>query len=99
MLMHHFLESAKSRLKPESHWLVNVTFLLTESFCKNYLFSVTSLWCTFVNPFLALHPTRILVHPRVHRAHRLKSVEFYSTQLFALGYQLSLIGFKVELDR
>jgi len=43
MLMHHSLESAKSRLNPESHWLVNGSFFLTESFCKNYLFSVTSL--------------------------------------------------------
>jgi len=43
MLTHHTLESAKSRLNPESHWLVNGSFLLTESFCKNYLFSVTSL--------------------------------------------------------
>jgi len=71
--MHHTLECAKSRLNPESHWLVNGSFLLTESFCKNYLFSVTSLWWTFVNPFLVVHPTHILVHPRVHRAHRLKS--------------------------
>jgi len=44
--------------------------LLTESFYKNYLFSVTSLWCTFVNPFLVVHPTHILVHPRVHVAHQ-----------------------------
>jgi len=43
MLMHHTSESAKSRLNPESHWLVNGSFLLTESFCKNYLFSATSL--------------------------------------------------------
>jgi len=41
--MHHTLESAKSRLNPESHWLVYGSFLLTESFCKNYLSSVTSL--------------------------------------------------------
>jgi len=73
--MHHTLESAKSQLNPESHWLVNGSFLLTESFCKNYLFSVTSLWCTFVNPFLVenpflvVHPTHILVHLRMHRAH------------------------------
>jgi len=31
--MHHTLESAKSRLNAESHWLVNGLFLLTESFC------------------------------------------------------------------
>ena len=43
MLMHHTLDCAKSWLNPESHWLVNGSFLLTESFCKNYLFSVTSL--------------------------------------------------------
>jgi len=73
MLMHHTSESAKSRLNPESYWLVNGSFLLTYSFCKNYLFSVPSLWCTFVNPFLVVDPTHILVHPRVHRAHRLKS--------------------------
>jgi len=53
--MHHTLESAKSWLNPESHCLVNGSFLLTESFCKNNLFSVTSLWCTFVNPFLVVH--------------------------------------------
>jgi len=44
MLTHHTLEWAKSMLNPESHWLVNGSFLLTESFCKNYLFSVTRLW-------------------------------------------------------
>ena len=53
MLMHHALESAKSRLNPESHWLVNGSFLLTESFYKNYLFSVTSLCC---EPFLSGAP-------------------------------------------
>jgi len=46
MLMHHTLESAKSRSNSESDWLLNGSFLLTESFCKNHLFSVTSLWCT-----------------------------------------------------
>jgi len=30
---------------------------------------MTSLWCTFVNPFLVVHLTHILVH----RAHLLKS--------------------------
>jgi len=67
MLMHHTSESAKSRLNPESHWLVNGSFLLTERFCKNYMFSVTSLWCTFVNLFVVMHPTHILVHPSGHR--------------------------------
>jgi len=43
MLMHHTLESAKCRLNPETHWLVNGSFLLTKSFCKNYLFDLTSL--------------------------------------------------------
>jgi len=43
MLTYRALECAKSRLNPESHWLVNDSFLLTESFCKNYLLSVTSL--------------------------------------------------------
>ena len=73
--MHHTLECAKSRLNPESHWLVNGSFLLTESFVKNYLFSVSNLWCTFVNTFLVVHPTHILVHPTVHWAHQLKSVD------------------------
>jgi len=71
MHMHHNLDCAKSSLNPESHWLVNGSFLITEGFCKNHLFSVTSLWCTFANPFLVVHPTHILVH----RAHRLKSAE------------------------
>jgi len=73
MLLHHSLDGAKYRLNSESDWLVNDSFLLTESLCKNYLFSVTSLWRTFVNLFLVVHPTHILVHPWVHRAHRLKS--------------------------
>ena len=73
MLMHHTLDCAMSQLNPESHWLVNSSFLLTESFCKKYLFSMTSLWCAFVNPFVVIHPAHILVHPRVHCAHRLKS--------------------------
>jgi len=64
----------KVYVKSLSHWLVNNgSFLLTESFCKKYLFSVTSLWCTLVNPLVVVHPTHILVHPTVHRAHRLKS--------------------------
>jgi len=67
---HFAVDCAKSQLNPESHRLVNGSFLLTESFCKNYLFSVTSLWCTLVNPFLVVHPTHILVH---HKVHRLKS--------------------------
>jgi len=66
MLLHHSLDGVKYRLNSESDWLVNDSFLLTESLCKNYLFSVTSLWRTFVNLFL-------VVHPWVHRAHRLKS--------------------------
>jgi len=37
-----------SRFNPESHWLVNGSFLPTESFCKKYLFSVTSLWYSLV---------------------------------------------------
>jgi len=68
MLTHRTLECAKSSLNPESHWLVNGSFLLTESFCKKYLFSVTSLECTLVNPIA-------VVHPRLHRAHRSKSAE------------------------
>jgi len=43
MIMHHTLDCAKSLLNPESHWLVNGSFLLTESFDKNYLLTVTSL--------------------------------------------------------
>jgi len=73
MLTHHTLECAKARLNPESHWLVNGSFLL--SFCKKYLLSVTSLWCTLVNPFVVVHPTHILMHSRVHRAHRSKSAD------------------------
>jgi len=40
MLTHHTLECAKERLNPESHWLVNGSFLLTENFVKikNYKF-------------------------------------------------------------
>jgi len=34
MLMHHTLECAKSRLNRESQWLVNGSFLPTESFVK-----------------------------------------------------------------
>jgi len=79
MLMHHTLDCAKSRLHRESHWLVNRSFLLTESFCKNYLFSVTSSWCIRVNPFIVMHLTHILVHPSVHRAHRLKSADLVSS--------------------
>jgi len=43
MLKHRTLECAKSRLNSESHWLVNGSFLLTESFREKHLFSVTSL--------------------------------------------------------
>jgi len=46
MLMHNTLECVecpKSRLNAESHWLVNGSFLPTESFCKKYLLRVTSL--------------------------------------------------------
>jgi len=75
MLMHHTLESAKSQWNPESHWLVNGSFLQTESFCMNYLFSVTSLWCTFVNSFLVVHPMHILMP----RAHRLKSADLMNS--------------------
>jgi len=77
MLTHDSLDCAKSRLNSESDWLVNGSFLPTESFYKNYLFSVTSLWCTFLNPLIVVHPTHILVHPRVHRAHRLKSADLF----------------------
>jgi len=73
MLTHHTLECPKSSLNAESRWLDNGSFLLTESFCKKYLFRVTSLRCILVNPFVVVHPTHILVYPRVHRAHRLKS--------------------------
>jgi len=84
MRMHQNLDCAKSSLNPESHWLVNGSFLLTESFCKIYLFSVTSLCCTFVNPFIVVHPTHILMHPRVHRAHRLQSaaLQYYFCKSF-----------------
>jgi len=68
MLKHRTLECAKSRLNSESHWLVNGSFLLTESFREKHLFSVTSLWRALVNPIA-------VVHPRVTRAHRSKSAE------------------------
>jgi len=76
MLTHNTLDHAKSSLNPGSHWLVNGSFFLTESFCKKYLFSVTSAWCTLVNLFVVVHPTHILAHPRVHRAHWFKSAVF-----------------------
>jgi len=41
------------------------------------------------SPFLVLHPTHILVHPRVHRAHRLKSA--------VLDYYLSLTAISAFL--
>jgi len=91
MLMHHTLDCAKSRLNPESHWLVYGSFLLTESFCKNYLSSVTSLWWTFVNPFLVVHPTHILVYPRVHRAHRLKRAALDNASSWESFYRYSVV--------
>ena len=84
MLTHHILKCAKSKLNPASHWLVNDSFLPREIFCKKYPFSVTSLWCTLVKTFVLVHPTHNLVHPRVHRAHRLKSA--------ALGFRGTLFG-------
>jgi len=66
MFAHHISQCATSRLNPESYWFVNGSFLVTERFCKTYLFSVTSLCCTLVNPF-------VVMHPRVYQAHRLKS--------------------------
>jgi len=30
---------------------------------------------SLVNPFVVVHPTHILMHPTVHRAHRLKSAQ------------------------
>jgi len=74
MLTLYTLECANSRLNPESHSLADGSFLLAESFCKKYLFSLTSLWCTLVNPFIAVHPTHILVHC----AHWLKSTAIES---------------------
>ena len=67
MLMHHTLECTKCRLNPESYWLVNGLFLLTESFVEIICLvwqvcDVPTLPRSFVNPFL-------VVHPRVHRAH------------------------------
>ena len=35
--MHHRFDCAKARLNPESHWLVNGSFLLTESFCDKFV--------------------------------------------------------------
>jgi len=54
--MHHGLDCAKYRLNPESNWLVKGSFLLTESFCKNYLFSVTSFAMHLCEPFLSDAP-------------------------------------------
>jgi len=56
MLMHHSLDCAKSRLNPESHWLVNGSFLLTESFCK----IICLLWQVSDAPFWTLFS-----HPRI----------------------------------
>jgi len=96
MLTDHTLNCAMTRLIPESHWLVNCSFLVTGSFCKRYLYSVTSWWCTLVNPFVVVHPTQILVHPRVHRAHRLKSAglehSLHSWCLLALSHYCFCLG-------
>ena len=54
-------------------WIVCVYDISLVSLRSCAGFSVTSLWCTLVNPFLVVHPTQILVHHRVHFAHRLKS--------------------------
>jgi len=42
-----------------------------------------------VNPFVVVHPTHILMHPRVHRAHRLKSAVLQQL-LIAMQYILFL---------
>jgi len=81
MITHHTLVQRQGYIL--SHWLVNGSFLLTESFCKKYLCSATSLWCTLVNPFVVVHPTHILMHPRVHREHRLKSAALVFPKLCA----------------
>jgi len=81
MSTHHTLECAKSRLNPESHWLVKWFIFANRKFCEKYLFSVTSLWCTLANPFVVVHPTHNLVHPREHRAHRLKSAGLHHQAL------------------
>jgi len=52
MPTHHTLECAQFRLNPESHWLVKWFILANRKFCKKYLFSVTSFWCTLVNLFV-----------------------------------------------
>jgi len=60
------LECANSRLNPESHSLVDRSFLLTESFCKKYLFSVK----------FVMHPCEPFRSGAPHAyfgAHRLKS--------------------------
>jgi len=98
MLMHHSLESAQSRLNSENHWLVNGSFLLRESFRKNHLFSVTSLWCTFVNTFLVVHPTHILVHPRVHLAHQLMSTALSDHMISDRNYCRLLIEQKESVS-
>ena len=90
MLTLYTLECANSRLNPESHSLVDGSFLLTDSFCKKY--SVTSLWCTLVNPFVEVYPTRILVHPRVQRAHRLKSADLQDNDNYVLSAELASLN-------
>jgi len=47
MLRHHTLESAKFRLNPESHWLVNGAFLLTETICLVWQVRDAPLWILF----------------------------------------------------
>jgi len=37
MFMHRTSDCAKPWLNPERHRLVNGSFMLTESFCKNYV--------------------------------------------------------------
>jgi len=52
---------------------------------------MTSLWCTFVNPFLVVHPRHILVHPRMHRAHRLKSAVVEDGLIESSGIDLCVL--------
>ena len=51
-----------------------------------------------MNPFVVVHPTHILVHPRVHRAHRLKSAGLEDMCNFAQFYNIVFIIFVNYID-
>jgi len=53
---------------------------------------VTSLRCTLVNPFVVVHTTRILVHPGVRCAHRLKSAALSPMSIKGSGRHTAGLG-------